>query len=930
MPEYLSPGVYVEEVDTGNKPIEGVSTSTAGMVGVTERGPVAVPILVTSVGEYARWFGQTLNAGDFPAHSFLPHAVQGFFDNRGSRLYVTRIVSQGATSASRFMFDRGTPTSVATTLLRSASQNTGTMAAQPVLYVLDTTGINPNDWVRVGDGSAAEYRQVAATGGAVGTMTHLTVNFPVSFAHAGINVDQLARAPAAGAGVNFTLALDAPRGSTIIQLQGTAADIIALLAAVAAAPKPVLEVGSVAGGEHHFATAATTIGTTQARITLASPLAMLHAGGPAGEAVTRLDLTAAAPLQSSALDVPIMAEDRLIFVAAGPATPNALAVLGLPAAPQREVRRIGALAELSLLSPAHEPYVAGSLLEEVALADSALTLQAATAANATQIVLNDPAHLFTNLSPGETAHLLPGQALNVDGETATIASIDTATRQVTFTGPLANLHANNANVFPLTTTRAATLPGATVIWLANRLGLTAGDVLHIGVAPEDEFVVIEAMRNRAPEGVVPDPGNIVLTYPLSQSHAAGTQVVRVVPPTVTATQPTVTVLDAALGATTILVTDGTGYVGGQGIRLTTTAGGVFYHLLGAATAPVAGALSLTAALENAHPIGSIITARNKLFDIQALDLGGWGNRLRISVVDEVPGLVSNTTISTIIDPSHIRLASAAGVEAGTILELLDPPTDTLIDPPLKVTSVNRASNFTITLDSPLTASQMAAETAAVASGTHLNVGSREFRLTVYLLHQTDAALPSRGDIVIDSEVFRWLSMDPRHSRYIETIIGAINGPLRKSDRRPEGESWYVRVQDQGSNQAVLESPRYGPETLVDVLPNRLVRPARHPLEGGDDSIGTMGDADYIGADAADPENRTGAADAAQHRRDQHRRLSRADSPVVQQALIDHCELMRYRFAVLDAPAPPDDAHRATCRRSASSSTPSTPRSITPG
>ena len=45
MPEYLAPAVYVEEIDTGNKPIEGVSTSTAGMIGVTERGPVNVPIL---------------------------------------------------------------------------------------------------------------------------------------------------------------------------------------------------------------------------------------------------------------------------------------------------------------------------------------------------------------------------------------------------------------------------------------------------------------------------------------------------------------------------------------------------------------------------------------------------------------------------------------------------------------------------------------------------------------------------------------------------------------------------------------------------------------------------------------------------------------------------------------------------------------------
>ena len=43
MPEYLAPGVYVEEVPSGSKPIEGASTSTAAMVGMTQRGPVNVP-----------------------------------------------------------------------------------------------------------------------------------------------------------------------------------------------------------------------------------------------------------------------------------------------------------------------------------------------------------------------------------------------------------------------------------------------------------------------------------------------------------------------------------------------------------------------------------------------------------------------------------------------------------------------------------------------------------------------------------------------------------------------------------------------------------------------------------------------------------------------------------------------------------------------
>lgn len=68
MPEYLAPGVYVEEIDTGSKPIEGVSTSTAGMIGVTERGPVNVPILLTSLGDYMRWFGERLSFTDFPGH----------------------------------------------------------------------------------------------------------------------------------------------------------------------------------------------------------------------------------------------------------------------------------------------------------------------------------------------------------------------------------------------------------------------------------------------------------------------------------------------------------------------------------------------------------------------------------------------------------------------------------------------------------------------------------------------------------------------------------------------------------------------------------------------------------------------------------------------------------------------------------------------
>ena len=93
MPEYLTPGVYVEEFEIGAKPIEGVSTSTAGFLGETERGPT-YPQLVTSFPEYRRMFG------DFFAETkYMPVAVDGFFANGGKRCYIARIVDRDAAVA---------------------------------------------------------------------------------------------------------------------------------------------------------------------------------------------------------------------------------------------------------------------------------------------------------------------------------------------------------------------------------------------------------------------------------------------------------------------------------------------------------------------------------------------------------------------------------------------------------------------------------------------------------------------------------------------------------------------------------------------------------------------------------------------------------------------------------------------------------------
>lgn len=90
MPEYLYPGVYVEEIDTGNKPIEGVSTSTAGFLGIAERGTL-LPTLLTSFGDYQRSFGSYVKDPDGTDH-YLAYAIEGFFQNGGQRCFVQRVV----------------------------------------------------------------------------------------------------------------------------------------------------------------------------------------------------------------------------------------------------------------------------------------------------------------------------------------------------------------------------------------------------------------------------------------------------------------------------------------------------------------------------------------------------------------------------------------------------------------------------------------------------------------------------------------------------------------------------------------------------------------------------------------------------------------------------------------------------------------------
>ena len=85
MPSYLSPGVYVEEVPSGNKPLEGVGTALCAFVGFTEKGPANKPVFVTNWTQYTGTFGA------FAEGALLPHAVYGYFLNGGGAAYVVRV-----------------------------------------------------------------------------------------------------------------------------------------------------------------------------------------------------------------------------------------------------------------------------------------------------------------------------------------------------------------------------------------------------------------------------------------------------------------------------------------------------------------------------------------------------------------------------------------------------------------------------------------------------------------------------------------------------------------------------------------------------------------------------------------------------------------------------------------------------------------------
>jgi len=93
MPSYLHPGVYIEEIPSGSKPIEGVSTSTAAFVGNAFRGPANKPNLIGTWDDYIAGYSdynQSSGVSDTTDHMAL--AVRAFYQNGGKAAYICRVL----------------------------------------------------------------------------------------------------------------------------------------------------------------------------------------------------------------------------------------------------------------------------------------------------------------------------------------------------------------------------------------------------------------------------------------------------------------------------------------------------------------------------------------------------------------------------------------------------------------------------------------------------------------------------------------------------------------------------------------------------------------------------------------------------------------------------------------------------------------------
>ena len=95
------PGIYIEEVPSGVRAIEGVPTSITALIGRAERGPVDEPVLIRTLADYDRRFGGLW------ADSMMSHSIRHFYLNGGADALVVRVHNSGVAATFTFHGEAG-------------------------------------------------------------------------------------------------------------------------------------------------------------------------------------------------------------------------------------------------------------------------------------------------------------------------------------------------------------------------------------------------------------------------------------------------------------------------------------------------------------------------------------------------------------------------------------------------------------------------------------------------------------------------------------------------------------------------------------------------------------------------------------------------------------------------------------------------------
>ena len=167
MPTYLRPGVYVEEIPSGSKPIGGVGTSTAAFLGFTTRGTTDEPTLIFKWDDYQRLYGGIRDTGTSAQGDPMGHSVFAFFQNGGTAAYIVRLAEGGIRARGAILHPAAdTALSPDDQIITWTAANEGSWGNDlRVLLNPRTVGSTTSYVAQIGTGSGDDFKELEGFGG---------------------------------------------------------------------------------------------------------------------------------------------------------------------------------------------------------------------------------------------------------------------------------------------------------------------------------------------------------------------------------------------------------------------------------------------------------------------------------------------------------------------------------------------------------------------------------------------------------------------------------------------------------------------------------------------------------------------------------------------------------------------------------------------